>query len=250
MEVKTVSLKAGNNLFKMNLRMPGLIENAIFIRGGWETGLAKQMASFIKEGSTFLDIGANIGYHTLYMASTFPDIQCIAFEPNPNVLEELKENIKVNGYKNISVYDYAVGDSCESIEFYMTGEASLNRGVSAVNLPKYGSGLKKETVNMVALDQFLEEKFKENTSVLKIDAQGYEYQVIRGSLDLIGKSKPVIFLEFHDESEKTPLEIFSLIPEYEVYTIEAWSGEINKYERSDNKCWSDFLCVPPEVAVQ
>lgn len=244
-----INLKSKDSHFKMILRIPGLIENAIYVRRGWETGLAEKMASFIKDNSIFIDIGSNIGYHTLYIASCLLNVKCIGFEPNPTVLADFKRNVEINNFTNISLYDYAIGEACGMTDFYMTGENSVNRGLSAVNLPKYGDELLKTTVKLISLDEFLDPDSKSTVSVLKIDAQGYEYQVINGALDVINKSHPVIFLEYHDESEKTPQEIFSLIPDYRIYIIDAWTGEVKEYEKSASKCCSDFLCIPSSATL-
>ncbi len=244
---KCLDLKSKNSSFKMILKIPGLIENNICIRGGWETGLANLMLSMAGNSNTVIDIGANIGYHTLYLASSAGDVRCIGFEPNPGIYEEFKRNIGINGFANVTAYPYAVGDKCGVTEFYATNETAVNRGLSAINCPGNGSGYSKITVKLITLDSFLDDAAKENTRVLKIDAQGYEYQVISGALDLIKKSQPVIFMEYHEESEKTPREIFDLIPDYRIFTVDAWSGEVKEYEKSDNKCCTDFLCVPPRV---
>ncbi|HEX3027827.1 MAG TPA: FkbM family methyltransferase, partial [Clostridia bacterium] len=107
---KCLDLKSKNGIFKMILKLPGLIENNICIRGGWETGLANLMLSMAGKGSTIIDIGANIGYHTLYLASSADNVRCIGFEPNPGIYEEFKRNIEINGFTNVLAYDFAVGD--------------------------------------------------------------------------------------------------------------------------------------------
>ena len=94
----------------MLLKRPGLIEDCIAEKGCWEPGIAKTLAKFLKDGSIFIDVGANIGYHILYLASMFPGIKCIGFEPNPDILKQFINNIKINRFKNIAVYDHAVGN--------------------------------------------------------------------------------------------------------------------------------------------
>jgi FkbM family methyltransferase len=244
-------LKSRAGTFKMILERPGLIEDAIVHIGGWEIGLVSKLSGLLKDKGIFLDIGANIGYYTLYMARSFPNMKCIGFEPNPRTYEQFKRNVGVNQLHNVLAYDYAVGDVDGWTDFHVTGDTHYNKALSAVN---YYEGLendfKKISVKIVTLDNFLDDNMKKNVRAIKIDTQGFEYEVIRGALDLINQSKPIISFESHSCSKYTDSQIFNLIPDYKIYKIQAWSGEIRAYGEPDPPEYAnDLLCIPPNMTL-
>src|SRR3989344_9219581 len=71
-------------------------------RGYYEPYLTRVFDQHIKKGDTVLDIGANIGYHTLHFARLVGETgKVYAFEPHPSNFALLKKNIEANGYKNV-----------------------------------------------------------------------------------------------------------------------------------------------------
>lgn len=245
----TVELKSKTGTFKMILERPGLIEDLIAGAGGWEIGIVNRLSGLLKDEGLFLDVGANIGYYTLYMASSFPNMKCIGFEPSPMIYKQFKRNVSENQFNNISAYDYAVGDFCGLTHFHVTGDTHYNRALSAVNYYEHlENDFKKISVKIVTLDSFLNKDLKKNVQIIKIDTQGFEYEVIRGALDIINQSKPIICLESHSYSKHNESEIFKLIPDYRIFKIQAWSGEIRAYGEPDPPDYGkDLLCIPPNM---
>lgn len=117
----------------MSLERPGLIEDHIVQNGGWEMGLVDIISHFIKDDSLFLDIGANIGYHSLYIASMFPNALCYSFEPNPDIYQQLKQNVSINKFKNIVTHNVAAGATNGTTKFCKVQESAYNRGLSAID---------------------------------------------------------------------------------------------------------------------
>ena len=102
-----------------------------------EPYLARWLSRSINNEGIFLDIGVNIGYHTLYIASLFPNVKCICFEPHPYIFQQFVENINLNEYNNIVAYQKAVGDTNGSLDFHMQSNNDYNRGL----LPFYTIGI-------------------------------------------------------------------------------------------------------------
>lgn len=236
--------------FQMILHLPGYIEDNINQSGYWEQHLSKMICRFVKEDSLFLDIGANIGYHCLYTASEHPKTTCMAFEPHPVICEQLNTNLACNDFANMIVHNLAVGDKSGTIDFYMQSEQCYNRGLSGV---KYyndiGSDFNKIEVPVVALDDFLADKDQRRVSTIKIDTQGFEYNVLLGATRTIEKSQPIIFFEFHDYSVYHLENCFKLLPGYQIYKFQPFSGEIRRFDQPDPAYYEqDLLCVPASLA--
>lgn len=251
-EKKVKLSRADGGKFKMYIKLPGLIEDIINKQGTWEPHLAYTISQLVKKDSIFLDIGANIGYHSLFIASALPRVTCISFEPNPNIFEQLKRNVRTNKLRNLTIHNLAIGDQSGTIEFFMTREKSYNRGLSGVKYySDLGKDFKKTTVQMVPLDSFLEYDTKKKVKVIKIDTQGYEYQVLSGAADIIEKSQPIVCFEYHEHSDYGLSDILRLLPDYQVYRINAWSGQVRKLDLEDpEQSGNDIICIPNEKSIR
>ena len=141
----------------------------------------------IKPGDVVLDIGANIGYHTLKMADIVgPTGLVFAFEPDPNNFVTLTKNIEANGYKNIIAVNKAVSNKPGKLKLYID---KFNKGGHRI----YSSFEKRESVEIEATS--LDDYFKGSTfiidkkiSFIKMDVEGAEPLVIEGAKRLIENS--------------------------------------------------------------
>lgn len=254
------TLRSEKSEFQMILSRPGFIEDNIVKSQSWESHIADTICFFMKENGVFLDVGSNIGYHSLYVASNFKKSHCICFEPHPIIYKQLVRNIKFNpNLSNISCQNLAIGDKCGKIEFYTPTRNAYNRGVSSV-LANYdllvNNDFSKIEVEIVTLDEFLDQDTKDEIAVIKIDTQGYEYEVILGAEDIIRKSRPVIFLEFeanyHIESPEDKFnKILHQLTGYQPFLIKSGSTEVfQKFEISEvcrKNFEGDIIFIPQDI---
>lgn len=152
----------------------------------WEPNIAELIKQYVKPGSTILDLGAHIGTHTLTMAkATGPKGKVIAFEPQPKIFRELFMNMVCNKVKNINFYNMALGNS--------KGQLELNRllhGNEGATSFLCGSGT-GQFVEMIELDSLS----LTDVSLIKIDVEYMEYDVIEGARVTILKNRPVMIIE-------------------------------------------------------
>lgn len=130
------------------------------------------LADAVREGDVICDIGANIGFYTLWLVSLgVPRTTVVAIEPNPAVYAALSENVRLNGYANVVTVHAAVGERNGEVSFGVVKDA-----------PSVGSVLAKDaeqiTVPMRKLSTILAENGLARCDVLKIDVEGYEYQAL------------------------------------------------------------------------
>jgi FkbM family methyltransferase len=173
------------------------ISHDLIIDGIREANSVETFKQEVKEGDVVVDIGANIGYYALLEARLVGNNGKIyAIEPVRQNVELLRKNIEINGYSNIMSYELAIGDVNGVNSMYITKQRNKHtfREVVGTRKEKYVTG--KIDVEVVTLDDFLQNKLYPN--VIRMDVEGYEYQIIKGMKNTLQKKLPLkIFVEFH-----------------------------------------------------
>jgi FkbM family methyltransferase len=133
----------------------------------------------LRKGSTVVDIGANLGAFSLYVCST--GLKChnvYAFEPVPETFGRLQENLGRNGFcAHVGRLAFGAAESHETTIAYYPGSPSTASVASARS--RVDKGL--VTARMTTVDRFVEESGLGSVDLLKLDVEGYELEVIRGS---------------------------------------------------------------------
>jgi FkbM family methyltransferase len=187
----------------------------------YEKNESAMMERLIGKGDTFFDIGANIGWYSINIASAYRDAKIFSFEPIPKTFAQLNRNIKLNLLFNITTYNFGFSDRDDNFPFFYYPEGSGN--ASAVNLTG------RDDVQVVnckvrTLDDFIAET-GHHIDFIKCDVEGAELMVFRGGIKTISRDLPIIFSEILRKwSAKfgyNPNEIFDLFRSvgYEAYTI-------------------------------
>jgi FkbM family methyltransferase len=134
---------------------------------------------------TALDIGANIGNHSIYFSRYFKAIHC--FEPHPRIFELLKFNSRI--VDNIVPHNFGLGDANGSLDLNENWE---NMGSSSIkNKPGIEAG--KVSIEIKSLDDLALDTG--TISLMKIDVEGFESNVIRGAWRTIQHHQPLILME-------------------------------------------------------
>lgn len=141
----------------------------------------------------FIDIGANIGLHTIYLCKNCPSLKTISFEPSPNTFKVLSANIKWNGLTNSTLLNLALSDKSAVADFYETADDAFN------SLKDTGRKTVKEItqVKVSRFDDINEINNLPNITLIKIDVEGFENEVLDGAVTVINKFKPDLFVEIY-----------------------------------------------------
>ncbi len=149
----------------------------------WEPHIDELLRKHIKPGTTVIDAGAHIGTHALAMSRFVgPDGLVYSFEPQKKLYRELVYNLRLNKVANVVAVRLALGLSPSIIE--MSPALHANEGGTGI-----GSG--GDRAELRALDQI---PFT-NVSVMKIDVEGFEDNVLEGARLTIARWRPVIVIE-------------------------------------------------------
>ena len=186
-----------NGTFVVDIR--DLIGNWIAAKGSWEIHLQDFYSRFIKSDDVIVDAGANLGYLTVQFAKLCKKVY--AFEPQSYVFNQLCTNILFNNLsEKVSTYRLALGDEKGMGQLWCIDKEDFGqvwnwggRGLEWENSHHKSTGEEREEdkVNIVTLDSF---KIKK-CDILKLDVQGYEWQLIQGGKQTIENSLPLILLE-------------------------------------------------------
>lgn len=173
--------------------MPELVS-----QGFIEPGLTNFLLENVNDDTIFVDIGANIGYYTILIASRIKSGKVYAFEANPSTYNLLKDNLNINYINNkVEAFNKAVHSNNETIDFHMTSRFSGNASVKKHNENYYNlfdvdGEVQTIQIEAVKLDDCI---INEIVDYVKIDIEGGEYQAFLGMSDLIknGQVRNVIF---------------------------------------------------------
>lgn len=200
------------NKYLMNCRPGDYIESYLCINGCWEPHIITLMSQFLdRVPGAMLDVGANIGANTIPLAVNYKNTKFYCYEPHPDVYSILKSNIKMNNLDNVMPENIAVSNTENaSLKFYAQKDSS-NMGLSGLKLNSDVDEFKEIQVFANSLDDIFSNS-PEKISLIKIDTQGTEPDVLASARNLIARDRPVIFFEFEDEyysdGERTEAKYF------------------------------------------
>ena len=198
----------GNKLF---LSKKGLALS-ISHYGTYEELESKIMEEKIEMGNIVVDVGANIGLHTLNMARIVGNTgQVFAFEPDPSNFEILKKNVKINNYKNIILEQKAVGDKHGRTTLYQSDHPGKHR-----IFPQTEQAKSQVQVELTNLDNYFDSDMIDKINFIKIDVEGLEFSVLKGMKNILKNSKKIkILFEFMPENIMevgfTPIELLNYL---------------------------------------
>ena len=170
----------------------------------WDRWMRREARLYHKPGTHILDIGANIGYNMLMFSDYGP---VIAFEP---VFHQIvKMNDENNTFRHqVQVIPCALSDTQEQKEIYMPlqgcqSNARINYGGTGF----YTNENYEVTPTMVNCER-LDDIYDGVPSLMKIDVEGHELNVLKGATETIKKHKPAILIEIHDFTEENEVHVY------------------------------------------
>ncbi|PCJ28660.1 MAG: hypothetical protein COA96_00305 [SAR86 cluster bacterium] len=189
-----------------------------------------------QEEQQFFDIGANIGQHSLFMSQIAS--QVLSFEPYDAVSDKLKHHIAINQIKNIELHSLGLSNKTEELDFY--APTGRNQGIGsfdASTVSKGNTNLGK--LRLVNGDEYLQQKQRLSMSLVKIDVEGFEKNVLEGLKDTLQEARPIMVIEISYDSAlsfESMDELRSLLPvDYELFTFNTRKADGSKARRRGAK---------------
>ncbi len=173
------------------------IGKVLYYNGFFEKDEISLIKHTIQIGDTVLDIGANIGYHTLTISkATNGNAKIFSFEPFSKNFLVLKRNIRINNLKNVQIYKLAIGDKKKRTSLKVFEDYAYNSFLDTKR-KKY---LYSERVEMDTIDNFVLSNNLHKVDFIKIDVEGYEFNVLKGAKRTLERFKPKIICEIYQQN--------------------------------------------------
>lgn len=203
-----------------------VVGRSLWLMGIYDLIVTEVLWRLIESGETAIDVGANLGYMTTIMAKKVGKTGKIwCFEPNPEAYKELSENVrnwhKTLDWNQINTQQIALsnqsGVGVLSVPTNNREEAAL---VSSQELQGQENLAKSYTVTLARLDEIL--KNSGQISLMKIDVEGHELEVLQGATELISKQQIRNIIYEDHSGYPTPVSKFLEQHGYTIFRI--WKG--------------------------
>lgn len=152
----------------------------------WEFELFNKWKEYFPQDGLMIDIGANIGSHSVQFKHNFPNLSIWAFEIHEANYNLLKSNVKA--YNDVHAFNVGIGSRASVVSFNDGHEG--NSGV--VRIDAYG--INKNVI--IALDDLLDcDEMNKPITFIKLDIEGHELSALEGMKKTLLKYKPLVWLE-------------------------------------------------------
>jgi FkbM family methyltransferase len=183
-------------------------------------------ADLLPDDGVFYDVGANAGYLSLEMTRLKPSCKLVvSFEPQARLVNNLRKSRDLNGITNMTVIDSCVGDVVGTT-FFASEAHSIHAHVKYPG--DYSEGKSRGVeVAQLTLDDAVGNGNIPPPDVIKIDVEGYEYNVLEGARAVIARYHPHIVFELSDATpqfDRRPRDYFDLLSALGNYTYEVAVG--------------------------
>jgi FkbM family methyltransferase len=174
------------------------IDFAIYLGGMFEPGTATALSKLTEPSSLVLDIGANIGAHTLRLAKLVgPCGRVMAFEPTDFAFRKLRRNLDLNP---------SLASRVEALHCFLTTRdgtpvpdaiySSWPLAVEAgLHTKHLGREMRTKSAQARSLDSILAERADRKVQLVKLDVDGFECDVLRGATSLLRDARPIFVME-------------------------------------------------------
>ncbi|HEY1936093.1 MAG TPA: FkbM family methyltransferase [Acetobacteraceae bacterium] len=208
MAVLTINMEFAHRQASMVLDLDPTLDRTVlgFLthRVMYEPDVAHVMLRAVQDGDVAVDVGANVGYFTVLLATLAgPHGRVVSFEPGADNLARLERNIAVSGKENITVVTQPASDVAGPTRFYLNADAS---GGHALWDPGRFPGNAKSAAQVRAVDVVATTLDDEVArlglpppKLIKIDTEGAEHRVLKGATGLLRERRVrYIIAELHD----------------------------------------------------
>lgn len=241
--------------------------------GTWEPHLLSLFHRLIRPHDVCLDIGANIGIHSLVMADLARNGHVHAFEPSSMNFAYLKQNLAQNHITNVTAYQLGMSNVAGPRPFHtlvdipgasFASDLGADRNIDQVIEDGLGYRFPytSQTVEFATLDEWIVQRRIDSVRMVKMDVEGSEDFVVKGGAAFLERVRPFFISELNT---KSLTHYFGIDPEsyfnrlssiYEYIYIIGDAGELGRAREfgdisavlNDTKYWVDVLCSAVELA--
>ena len=239
------------NKLKINVHLNETIGKSLFISGCYEPNEFAYLDEIIKPDMKIVDIGANIGLYTIWMAKRIQDGgEVIALEPSSREFKRLEQNIILNDLDNVTMLKTGASDSRRSGKLHISNDNEP--GLNTLGEITY-SNIDEIAIEDIALnkvDNILSDLKIGHVDIIKIDVEGHEYFALQGMEDTLKRDHPILILEINEESldkqNCSASQIFRFLQDlgYHLMAFDLVTGSPISIKSDDSWYGNNLVCVP------
>jgi len=220
---KQVEVRRGGVRWRLDLEEG--IDFSIYLLGAFERSTVATLRELVKAGDVVLDIGANIGAHTLGLAKNVGAAgKVYAFEPADFAFQKLLRNLALNPEleRRTKASQVMLGSGAEKPPNGVYASWPLEK-VDSVHPKHRGRFVSTEGAVVDTLDGFVAREKVSRINLIKMDVDGHELPVLQGGRSVLREHRPVIVMEMspyvHAEEQNSFAAVIELLKEFR-YKIE------------------------------
>jgi len=227
------------------------IDWVVFFYGAYERPNLKLLRDLLlaqnKTESVFVDVGANIGHHSLFMARYAAHIH--SFEPFDFVREQLLEKISDNALSHVTVHPIGLGANSEELPFYEPNTGNTGLG-TFVNDARHGTVLHGKSLRIEPADDYFPAHGINKVDLVKIDVEGFEPDVLLGMHKTIMRDRPIIMAEYSSQTRArlgSTEALADLVGDnYKIYTVSDDTNDYRLIPFNFDDVTGNIILVPAE----
>ncbi|MCK5537929.1 MAG: FkbM family methyltransferase [Bacteroidales bacterium] len=212
------------------------IGNKLYLEGEFEKNELSLCANYINEYSNIVDIGANIGIHSIYFSSLAKKGKVLCIEPQLTIYPTLLKNIM--SFENIIPLNVAIDSKISITEFFIADDNAYS---SLKDTKRKNIILKKHVVTL-PFDSL--SGLFQKIDFIKIDVEGFEHNVLLSMENILKKDKPVLFIEIYGgtNSNVNPEDTIKFLINlgYQAYFVNV-NGDLERFINHSDSFYNYFF---------
>jgi FkbM family methyltransferase len=241
---KTLLVKAGQRIFGREKWLYGMAQFNLLrmSRGRYERDF-RNFADLVPGHGLILDIGANLGVMSAYLAQKKDSLRIIAIEPIPLHVKVMSKLFKHKRIVNVEIVEKALSNKNGFVEMKVPlRNGVLQHGLASLEIDNETGGDIYQ-VSAITLDQLMENYSDEILVGVKIDVENHEWEVLSGGIQTIQKYYPIIMAELWNDAKKQDCLSLMRSLGYRVMYVNA-DGGLVVYQGEDVL---NYLFIPPSI---
>lgn len=219
------------------------IGQQLYLKGTFESREIDFCHQILKQrkNATVIDIGGNIGIHSLCWARRNPGLASHVFEPSRSTAAILRRNIERNGLEAaITVHELALSNKCGEAAFFECSDCAF----SSLKDTRRVAVTTETKVTVQSLDYWISMNPIQRIDLVKIDVEGLEHEVVMGGEQVLRAYKPHIFIEIFggDNSNAEPEATVEMLCSfgYEPFVFER-TGGLRPYDHHSDRNYNYYF---------
>lgn len=237
--VKIIDCKYGTFMHYVN---DSPIGECLDVYGEWGEKEIELINQFLTPTSNIIDIGANIGTHTVFFSKRCPQGLVYSIEPQFYIFQILNSNVAMNGGFNVKLFNNPVSNEFESVKlmhFPPFHSKKINYGEFKIHDNE--NGLETKCIK-------LDDHFK-NIQFIKLDVEGHELSCLKSGEGILKSDKPHLYVEFNNRNGNPEMLDYLMQHGYNCYWHITEKFSYPNFRNQKTNIWVDNADVKPTFAL-